>query len=135
MKVLNTCKCGNKFWVKSSELLRGYGMFCSNKCKYKYRKIHPKGLKYILNKINPTWFKTGHNTWCKGMKGIHLNPKHEWKKGDMVDDKNTQWKGNNVGYCGLHTWIARKLGKPTECTNCGKISTAHDRDWETGRER
>mgnify|MGYP006360080023 CR=1 FL=1 len=39
------------------------------------------------------------------------------------DDKHHMWKGDNVGYRGLHYWIQRKLGKPTKCTQCGKNKT------------
>jgi hypothetical protein len=30
------------------------------------------------------------------------------------------WKGNDVGYHGLHKWIQSRLGKPTACEHCGK---------------
>lgn len=128
MKVLNTCKCGKKFWVKSTEILRGWGKYCSNACKYKYV-VRKSGLKYVLHKENPTSFKKGQEPWCKGMKGIHLNPEHEWKKGDTVDNKNFNWKGDDVGYFGIHTWIARKLGNPSECSKCGKVSSGHGMHW------
>lgn len=29
------------------------------------------------------------------------------------------WKGNNVGYSGLHYWIESKRGRPTKCEHCG----------------
>ena len=35
-------------------------------------------------------------------------------------EKNHKWKGNNVGYVGLHSWIARKKGKPKKCEKCKK---------------
>lgn len=28
------------------------------------------------------------------------------------------WKGDAVGYAGLHKWIGRKLGKPSLCEHC-----------------
>jgi hypothetical protein len=34
--------------------------------------------------------------------------------------KNGLWKGDNVGYHGLHLWVGRHLGKPTTCEHCGK---------------
>ena len=33
------------------------------------------------------------------------------------------WKGNNVGYRALHSWVIRKLGKATKCEFCGKEKT------------
>jgi len=37
----------------------------------------------------------------------------------MPDDKNPSWKGESVGYHGIHKWVTRKLGKPQKCTHCG----------------
>ena len=28
------------------------------------------------------------------------------------------WKGEDVGYHAIHNWIARKLGKPSQCEEC-----------------
>ena len=50
------CKCSNKFKVARSELIRGRGKYCSQRCKYKFR-IRPSGLKYRLTKENLGWFK------------------------------------------------------------------------------
>jgi len=36
------------------------------------------------------------------------------------DSKSSRWKGNDVGYRGLHYWVERKLGKPDICEYCGK---------------
>lgn len=29
------------------------------------------------------------------------------------------WKGDDVGYGGLHSWVARTLGRPSKCERCG----------------
>lgn len=34
-------------------------------------------------------------------------------------NRNSQWKGNNVGYKALHIWVSRWLGKPSKCEDCG----------------
>ena len=31
-----------------------------------------------------------------------------------------EWKGEKVGYTGLHNWIRKHLGKPTKCKGCGR---------------
>ena len=36
---------------------------------------------------------------------------------DMLGNKNKFWKGDNVGYRALHTWVQTKLGKATMCEN------------------
>ena len=40
-----------------------------------------------------------------------------------VNEKNCNWKGNDVGYRALHRWIEQKLGKPNFCEDCrnGKL--------------
>jgi hypothetical protein len=34
----------------------------------------------------------------------------------MKGKKSKRWKGDNVGYYALHTWIARELGKASYCS-------------------
>ena len=50
--------------------------------------------------------------YSKSLKGM--------KKWWQSDEKHHAWKGDNVGYISLHTWIARKLGRPNICQLCGK---------------
>ena len=33
--------------------------------------------------------------------------------------KNHNWKGQNVGYRAVHSWVERQKGKPQECIDCG----------------
>lgn len=35
-----------------------------------------------------------------------------------LGNKNYKWKGDEVGYSAVHSWIYRKLGKASECSNC-----------------
>jgi len=37
-----------------------------------------------------------------------------------IDNKNPQWKGDNVGMVGLHRWVKRRLKKPKLCECCKK---------------
>jgi hypothetical protein len=41
---------------------------------------------------NSSQFKKGHKTWNKGMKGLQISPKSQFKKGENVGDKNASWK-------------------------------------------
>lgn len=47
-----------------------------------------------------------------------------FKKGYTPHNKGKQdqethtWKGDDAGYAAVHIWVAKKLGKPSECTNC-----------------
>lgn len=38
----------------------------------------------------------------------------------ITGNKNINWKGDKAGYDALHAWVARRLGKPMVCQNCGK---------------
>ena len=71
---------------------------------------------------SPTEFKKGHINWLKGTNGIHQSLKTEFKKGQNIGEENNEWKGKNVGYFALHSWIKRKLGKAKKCINCGKTN-------------
>lgn len=34
------------------------------------------------------------------------------------EENNPSWRGDKVGYSAIHSWIYRKLGKPSVCENC-----------------
>lgn len=38
-------------------------------------------------------FKKGHTVWNKGLKGIHLSPETEFKKGQFIGSEHPSWKG------------------------------------------
>lgn len=77
-------------------------------------------------------FEKGSIPWNKDLKGIHLSPESEWKKGQIPEgsilfkkgenkkEENKQWKGDMVTYSGLHRWIYAQLGQPSECEHCGR---------------
>ena len=139
-----TCPCGRQISVSPSRARRK--KYCSKKCFYKYRE-RPSGLKYKLKVKNPTWFKKGNIPWIKGKKGIikantgstkkgeHRSLETEFQKGDNLGEKNSKWKGKDIGYFGLHTWFQRKYGKANCCENrennilnfkCSERSTKYD---------
>ena len=79
--------------------------FCSRKCAGKYFSVLYKGKKMpieIRQKISRTNKKNGVGKWMTG----------------RINEKNPAWKGDSVGYQGLHAWISRRLGKPNMCENC-----------------
>jgi hypothetical protein len=140
------CKCGKEFNTKQFLINTGKGKYCSKKCMYKYR-IRPKGLIYIQHKENPTSFVKGQKPWNYGFKGLyfnngeklkgrHLSPNTEFKKGQepwnkgvpflqIRDENHPTWKGNDVGYQGLHSWMRLRLGKANRCEFCGKTGRIH----------
>jgi len=42
--------------------------------------------------------------------------------------KAYNWKGDEVGYLGLHHWVERELGRPSLCEHC-ETTTAKRFDW------
>lgn len=90
--VTRKCVCGNILKPKQVK-------FCSGTCQRRFRVFkRPKGLKYTLNKVNPTSFKKGQTPWNKGTLSQDFN-------GKTVD--------------ALHEWVYRVLGSPKECEFCG----------------
>lgn len=39
----------------------------------------------------------------------------------LKENRSYMWKGNQVGYGGLHTWVSKNLGKPDKCEFCKKF--------------
>jgi len=84
-------------------------------------------------------FKEGRKVWNKGIpcsketkrkisetekgKFIPENIREKMKLshlGKNIGKDNPNWKGDKVGYSGLHLWVQCQLGKPTKCEHCGK---------------
>jgi hypothetical protein len=73
---------------------------------------------FRCSKISWNKNKTGlQRAWNKGLKGF------------MANEKNASWKGEEVGYRGLHNWIQRALGKINECVYCGIESWEKRIEW------
>lgn len=43
----------------------------------------------------------------------------------LTGEKNSQWKGDNVGLRALHRWVSKRLQKPDLCEIC-KVRPPHD---------
>ncbi|MEK9208255.1 MAG: hypothetical protein AAB922_07235 [Patescibacteria group bacterium] len=134
MLQLKCTTCSNGFKVS---LWRKNAKFCSQKCygisikgkvpKSAFKKGHrispetefKKGNKHrYYGKSSPalgkhwTLSETTKDKMSKVQKGIpHPN---------IADELHPLWKGDNVGYRGLHYWVQRNLGKPDTCEDCGK---------------
>lgn len=63
--------------------------------------------------------------WNKGLEGFG-----KWAKTAGIAGKDSPtWKGEDVGYRGLHVWVELVLGKPDTCTYCNKKGTGHNMHW------
>lgn len=137
-------KCGNDFNVYPSVEAQGKGKYCSRKCsderngskierncvickkvfivaihrtndvmrgKYCSRPCYHKS-----RKGRPAWNIGKPATWAIGNK--HRLGKTNTNPHKMFGEDNHKWKGDDVGYNGIHQWVKRILGKPTKCEIC-----------------
>ncbi len=84
----------------------------------------------IYTRTEETKRKIGLNGFHYGMLGRHHSLKTKIKLSELrKDEKNANWKGNDVKYSGLHIWIVRHKGKPPKCEHCGKTGKKEGRRW------
>ena len=89
--ITKKCKlCGKEFLVKNYR--KDTAMYCSRHCYSKDNYIntlgkvdysHLKGNQFRKGKKPTNAFSKGHIPWNKGLKGIHLSQKSEFKKGQV----------------------------------------------------
>jgi hypothetical protein len=63
----------------------------------------------------------------KKLTGIHqkkttIDKRRQALLNIYIDEKASNWKGDKVGYQALHTWVRKKLGKPSLCSYCNFTS-------------
>jgi hypothetical protein len=99
--------CGKKFFKKETCGMpeRGRRKYCSVKCKnfHLHKGDIPwnKGLTKEDDRVKKYCFNDGNFT-----------------RNRVVNENNNKWKGDDVGYYGLHIWIANHFGKPKKCEKC-----------------
>lgn len=132
-------QCGKEFDVWPAIIKRGEGKFCSKKCAviYSIGRPHPinklnRKTKIQKCKICGKGFNTkicrlelgrgkfcSNNCYYKSLIG-HI-PWNKFKKLPNLSEENScHWKGDNIGYHGIHQWVKKNLGKPETCNCCGK---------------
>jgi hypothetical protein len=109
-----------------------YGVYkhkpLSEECKRKISESNKK-IKHIGQ------FAIGTIPWNKNLKGIHLSPKSEWKKGETPENsmifgkKETLFKGSPSYYKKIHYQISKILGKPSQCELCGGLFYGKNIHW------
>jgi hypothetical protein len=116
-RYIKCSRCSNKFYVIPSAEKLGFNQFCSRKCKnpplFKVCRICRKEFR-----IKPSYyykrFTCSRNCFqidCKTRNKYWLNK----KRPEMIGKNNWKWKGDKVGYGGLHMWIKGQKGKPLFC--------------------
>jgi hypothetical protein len=90
-----SCECGKSVVVVGGHLRSGHTKSCG--C------------------TQGGWFK-GKKLSTEHRKALSLS-----HLGKFQDEASSQWRGDKVGYSGLHEWVRRKLGTPDACEHCGKV--------------
>lgn len=86
----------------------------------------PKGV-YDHSKIRGRLKTLEHN---EKNRLAHLGVKNPKIGLGQIGEKNSQWKGDNVGYKSLHQWVYRWLSKnPKQCSNCGILGVKNYSKW------
>lgn len=47
----------------------------------------------------------------------------------LREEKSQHWKGDKVGYCGVHDWLTRQFGQPKNCEQCNTNDTNTRYEW------
>lgn len=124
--------CGDIFYkpYKYSKKQWSMAKYCSKKCSAINRdntislkrliKLNMSRIGVPLSKEHKNRISIGNS----GKKKPQFSEEHKRnlglsRVGKFVGDKSPSWKGDNVGYYGLHQWVYKTLGKPHVCSYCG----------------
>lgn len=89
---------------------------------------HPMFGKKQTNKSNEKRRKSMKGKNAGTQNGMY-NKKHTSKAkekqrqahiGKGLEEQNGMWKGDDVKYNGLHSWVVKHLGQPSKCEHCSK---------------
>jgi hypothetical protein len=99
--------CKKEYQICPSWYKRRKRHFCSPKC-YQLATVGER-TKHILKVGSKTRFKPGQKP--SENRNLPNNISHH------------AWKGNDVGYRGLHYWLRRIKGIPEKCSECGSTKS------------
>lgn len=73
--------------------------------------------------------KPGVKYGTTGLHFFHTEATKEKMRHAHAGEKNYLWKGENVSYRGLHTWVNLWLGKAKKCEHCGIVGNGRQIHW------
>ncbi len=118
--IINCAFCNKEFKTFPQRIRIGKGKFCSRKCGCMF---HGNRIKKICLACRKEFIAkpSADRKYCsyKCYRKHFIVPKGE---------KHHFWKGDKIGYWGVHVWIRRTLGTPKVCQNCGS-KTAKKFEW------
>ena len=111
---------GEKNWFKKGEPSKGVV----------FKKGDVPWTKGLPKEKHPWWGKKHSPETIEKMKkvvhpkGYKLSEETRQKMRDATRKKESEsssWKGDKVGYFGVHAWVVRKKGKAKKCVDCGTL--------------
>lgn len=111
-----------KLCLDCGKMHDGRRVRCSD-CFKKYRQENKIPEKKFFCVCGNEIDKKGRTKLCKSCSSRARKGTYNWS--DKAREKrlcegNPFWKGNSVGYTGLHTWVKRRFPKPLFCQKCHK---------------
>lgn len=95
----------------------------------KGHKRPPEVLEAFIKRIKGNTYRKGIPSYNKGKK-LHYQVWNTGKKWPELTGLNhPKWKGKEVQYRALHSWVERMIGKPNNCSHCGKIGYGRQMHW------
>ena len=82
------------------------------------QKMSENSARYWLGKKRPDISGARHWKWKPKLERVKTYGKGR-KRPEVTGSNNTEWRGDEVGYHGLHRWIWKHFGKPSQCDHCG----------------
>lgn len=95
--------------------------FCSRNCQNKVIGQNVDRKKYMTDEVRGKISKTKMGIMVWGGKRKNM----DW----MYGENNHNWKGEDVSYNSLHSWIRRSIGKALVCSSCGSSGGAKGCHW------
>lgn len=111
---------------------RGNRKYCTITCRNINYKMNPpvEGMRWKMkdkSRLVKYWLGKKRPDMSLIMKGkkyaLGFKQTDEMKRKNSIahqQEKSYAWKGENVGYSGLHIWVKRYKGTPDTCEHCGK---------------
>lgn len=109
---INCGSCGKKIYVVPSQLKRGRGKFCSMSCRSKV----------IVYKMH----KSRGEAW-RAKARLNISKLHSIVQKD--ETRHPRWKGDDVGYFGVHDWMTKYYGQPIGCEVCNLDDKNRKYNW------
>ena len=120
---INCVECGGDIFVIPSQKRK----YCSMSCFGKANTRNLWAKKEYRKQMSDAHM--GNEVWNKGLKIQTNTGRTHFKKG-VCGEKHPQWKGDDVGYSGVHTWVKKEYGQPEKCEQCGKDGLrGHQINW------